>query len=242
MKILTFMLSLLFCIQTFAGEQLFLQANSEYANENYTVAISLYDSILTKGMESSELYYSLGNCYYKTQDWANAIWYYEKSLQLEKKENTIHNLELTKLKITDRIEPLPQLFYKKWGNNLTQLLSTKTWQTLAILCIWIVVLLRLLNQFTSVKNKLFLRILYLTVVILLFITHNSYMHNFIKKEGVIFSSIVIVNSAPTANSTDLFSLHSGAKVEIVDEIGEWINIKIANGKRGWIKQNSCKNL
>ncbi len=182
MKRLIFILSFIFTLQSFAGEQLFLQANSEYANENYTVAISLYDSVLTTGLESSELYYNLGNCHYKTQDWANAIWHYEKSLQLEKKEKTIHNLELANLKIIDRIEALPQLFYKKWWNNLTQLFSTKTWQILALLCIGFVLILRLLNQFTSLKNKLFLRILYPSAVILLSITHNSYVQNFVKKE------------------------------------------------------------
>jgi len=242
MKRLIFILSFIFALQSFAGEQLFFQGNSEYANENYSTAISLYDSILTKGLESSELYYNLGNCHYKTQDWANAIWHYKKSLQLEKKENTLHNLELAKLKIIDRIESLPQLFYKKWWNNLTQLFGTKTWQILTLLCIGFVVLLQLLNQYKSLKNKLILNILYPTTVVLLFITHNSHTQNFVKKEGIIFTSTVIVNSAPSINSTNLFSLHSGSKVEVIDEIGDWINIKIANGNSGWISQNSIKEL
>ena len=242
MKRLIFILSFIFALQSFAGEQLFFQGNSEYANENYSTAISLYDSILTKGLESSELYYNLGNCHYKTQDWANAIWHYKKSLQLEKKENTLHNLELAKLKIIDRIESLPQLFYKKWWNNLTQLFGTKTWQILTLLCIGFVVLLQLLNQYKSLKNKLILSILYPTTVVLLFITHNSHTQNFVKKEGIIFTSTVIVNSAPSINSTNLFSLHSGSKVEVIDEIGDWINIKIANGNSGWISQNSIKDL
>ena len=242
MKRLIFILSFIFALQSFAGEQLFFQGNSEYANENYSTAISLYDSILTKGLESSELYYNLGNCHYKTQDWANAIWHYKKSLQLEKKENTLHNLELAKLKIIDRIESLPQLFYKKWWNNLTQLFGTKTWQILTLLCIGFVVLLQLLNQYKSLKNKLILNILYPTTVVLLFITHNSHTQNFVKKEGIIFTSTVIVNSAPSINSTNLFSLHSGSKVEVIDEIGDWINIKIANGSSGWISQNSIKEL
>ena len=242
MKRLIFILSFIFALQSFAGEQLFFQGNSEYANENYSTAISLYDSILTKGLESSELYYNLGNCHYKTQDWANAIWHYKKSLQLEKKENTLHNLELAKFKIIDRIESLPQLFYKKWWNNLTQLFGTKTWQILTLLCIGFVVLLQLLNQYKSLKNKLILNILYPTTVVLLFITHNSHTQNFVKKEGIIFTSTVIVNSAPSINSTNLFSLHSGSKVEVIDEIGDWINIKIANGSSGWISQNSIKEL
>jgi len=238
MKKITFLLSILLCMQTLAGEHLFMQGNEEYANENYSVAISLYDSILINQMESSELYYNLGNCYYKTQDWANAIWHYEKSLQLEKNKKTLQNLELTKLQIIDRIEPMPQLFYKKWLNNLINLFSTKSWQILAILCVWIALIIRFINY----QKNYFSAFLNTLALILLFITYSSYQENYNKKEAIIFSSTVITNSAPTNSSTNLFSLHSGSKVEIIDTIGEWINIKIANGNNGWIKESDCKIL
>jgi len=238
MKKITFLLSILLCMQTFAGEHLFMQGNEEYANENYSVAISLYDSILINQMESSELYYNLANCYYKTQDWANAIWHYEKSLQIERNEKTLQNLELTKLKIIDRIEPIPQLFYKEWWNNLINLFSTKIWQILAILCIWITLIIRFVNY----QKNYFSAFLNPLALILLFITYSSYQENYNKKEAIIFSSTTIANSAPTNNSTNLFSLHSGSKVEIIDSIGDWVNIKIANGNNGWIKKSDCKIL
>lgn len=239
---MTLILSLFFALNSFAGEQLFLQANSEYANDNYSTAISLYDSILTKGLESSKLYYNLGNCHYKTQDWANAIWHYEKSLQFDKNEKTLQNLELAKLKIIDRIEPLPQLFYKKWWNNLIQLLSTKTWQILALLFIWISLISKLIKQVNNSKKEYFSRFFITLALALLFITYSSFQENHTKKEAVIFTKTVIVNSAPTSNSTNLFPLHSGTKVVIIDIIGDWINIKIANGNSGWILHNSVKVL
>jgi tetratricopeptide (TPR) repeat protein len=242
MKRLTLILSLLICMQTFAGEQLFLQANTEYTNENYETAISLYDSILTKEIASSELYYNLGNCHYKTQDWANSIWHYEKSLQLNNNEKTKHNLELVKLKIIDRIEPLPQLFYKKWWINLTQTLSTQAWQILTLFGIGFIFILQLISQFTSIKNKLITKIFSAITVIILLITQTSYHNNFTKKEAIIFSEVITINSAPTSSSTNLFTLHAGSKVEIIDIIGDWINIKISNGNSGWILQNSIKEL
>ena len=242
MKRITFILSLFFALNSFAGEPLFLQANTEYVNENYTVAISLYDSILTNGLESAELYYNLGNCHYKTQDWANAIWYYEKSLQFGNNEKTRHNLSLAKLKIIDRIEALPQLFYKKWWASLTQVFSTKTWQIIALLCIGLIFILQLISQFTSLKSKLITKIFSAITVLILLITQTSYHNNFTKKEAIIFSETITVNSAPTSSSTNLFTLHAGSKVEIIDIIGDWINIKIANGNSGWIAQNSIKEL
>ena len=154
MKLRTLIISLLVSISSFASDQLFEKANKAYNKSDYTSAITLYDSILTTGLESSELYYNLGNCHYKTNDWANAIWHYEKSLQLNNNEKTKHNLELVKLKIIDRIEPLPQLFYKKWWINLTQNLSTQVWQILTLFGMGFIFILQLISQFTSLKNKL----------------------------------------------------------------------------------------
>ena len=242
MKRLIFILSLFICSQSFASEQVFEQGNKQYAIENYSTAISLYDSILTLGTESSELYYNLGNCYYKTNDWANAIWHYEKSLQLNNNEKTIHNLELSKLKIIDRIEPLPQLFYKKWWINLTQTLNTEIWQFLALSGIVLIFIIQLITQFTSLKGKNITKIFSTLTLIILIATQSSYYNNFTKKEAIIFSETITVNSAPTINSTSLFTLHEGSKIEILDNIGNWINIKIANGNRGWITRNSIKEL
>jgi len=242
MKRLIFILSLFICSQNSASEQVFDLGNKQYVNENYTVAMSLYDSILTSGLESSELYFNLGNCHYKTNDWANAIWHYEKSLQLDNNEKTIHNLELAKLKIIDRIEPLPQLFYKKWWNHLIQTLSTQVWQILTLFGIGLIFTLQLISQFTSLKSKLITKIFSAIAVIILLITQTSYHNNFTKKEAIIFSETITVNSAPTSSSTNLFTLHAGSKVEIIDIIGDWINIKIASGNSGWIENQSIKNL
>ena len=242
MKRLILILSLFICSQNFASEQVFELGNKQYVNEKYSTAILLYESILTSGLESSELYYNLGNCHYKTNDWANAIWHYEKSLQLNNNEKTKHNLELVKLKIIDRIEPLPQLFYKKWWINLTQTLSTQVWQILTLFGIGFIFILQLISQFTSLKSKLITKIFSAITVIILLITQTSYHNNFTKNEAIIFSETITVNSAPTSSSTNLFTLHAGSKVEIIDTIGDWINIKIANGNSGWIAQNSIKEL
>ena len=137
---------------------------------------------------------------------------------------------------------MPILFYKEWWISSLNLYNTKTWQILAIASIWIGLIIRLLIRFTNFEKRHSLVFLNTLTVILLIINHYSYKENYIKKQGIIFSSSVIVNSAPTYNSADLFSLHSGSKVEIIDSIGEWINIKITNGNKGWIEKESCKQL
>lgn len=242
MKKLALILFAIFSINTYANESLFKKANELYSQEKYNSAILLYDSIISSGLESSELYYNLGNCYYKTSDWANSIWHYEKSLRLQKSANTLQNLELVQLKIVDRIEPLPELFYKKWWSNLLSSFSTRTWQMLSIIIICCVFLIKIINQFVNFKKDNFLYLLTAIAITLFFISTSSYHDNYSRKEAIIFSSSIVVNSAPTNNSTNLFSLHSGSKVEITDSIGEWIKIKIVNGNSGWIKESDCKIL
>lgn len=241
MKKTNLILLILISFQTFAEEPLFKQANEKYASEKYSEAISIYDSIISSGFESSEIYYNLGNCYYKKEDWANTIWNYERSLKLKRESNTLYNLEITKLKIIDKIEPTPKLFYKTWWQNIITLFTTKTWQILTLVCIWTTLITQRINKTKKIKRYL-LHFLNTTSLILLLISHSSYEENYNKSEAIIFSSSVIVNSAPTEKSTDLFSLHSGTKIELIDEIGDWINIKLENGSNGWIKKSNCKTL
>ena len=243
MKKLIFILSISFCLKTFGQDSLFTQANNKYSKGSYEAAISLYDSILSSGLESSELFYNLGNCYYKQQDWANAIWHYEKSLKLNSKnKNASHNLQITQLKIIDQIESIPQLFYQKWWQNIISSLRTNTWQILAIFCIWGILIIQLLKRLKNYNTKYLLSLLISLTVILFCITYYSYQENYTKTEAIIFSSAVVVNSAPTDNSTNLFSLHSGTKVEVIEHIGNWINITLSNGNSGWIKESECKIL
>ena len=242
MKQLTLILSILFCLKNFANESTFKQANEEYNKGNYTKAITLYDSIISNNLESSELYYNLGNCYYKTQDWANTVWHYEKSLKLNPNNlNVIHNLQLTKVKIKDQIEALPKLFYKRWWEDFIYLTTTKIWQILLIISIWVILIHQLIKRIFNYKNIYLSYLLNIILIILLCATYSSNLQ-YNKKEAVIFSKSVIVNSAPTVNSTNLFSLNSGTKIEVIDKIGDWINIKIINGNIGWIKESDCKIL
>ena len=242
MKKTTLLLFLCISLNTIAEHALFTKANTAYTNDSITKAITLYDSILASKRESSELYYNLGNCYYKNKDWTNAIWHYEKSLQLSANVQAKENIALTKLKIIDRIEALPQLFYKKWWISTQELLSTTHWQYLAILSIFLSLFFGAMNKLLNKNTKKYYIFFLTSALLFLLISSASYQNKIDKKEGIIFSSAVVINSAPTSNSAELFTLHSGTKIEIIDRIGDWIHIKIANGDSGWILQNSVKEL
>ncbi len=218
-----------------ANDTIFSNANKLYSESNYVEACNLYLQIIEQGSESAELYFNIGNCYYRTNDWANAIWFFEKSLQLKNKNETKKNLELTRLNTVDKIEPLPDLFYKKWWIILINIFSTKNWQIISLIYIGVICIL----FFIISKTK----IIYLSSIsiLCLFITFSSNKIDS-KKYGILFSQNVTVKSAPTENGTNLFSLHLGAKIEVIDEVGEWIKIRIANGNIGWITKNNYKLL
>jgi len=242
MKKITLLLFLCISLNVIADQPFFTKANTAYANDSITKAIALYDSILASGKESGELYYNLGNCYYKNKDWANAIWHYEKSLQLTNNEQAKENLALTKRKIIDRIEALPQLFYKKWWISTQELLSTKHWQYLAILSIFLALFFEVLNKLLNKNTKKYYIFFLTSSLLLLLISSSSYQNKIDKKEGIIFSSPAEIYSEPIESCRTPSILRSGTKIEIIGREKDWIQIKEANGNRGWILQNSVKEL
>ena len=201
MKKLIHILLLLLSFTSSANNELFQKANDLYDQEKYTEACLLYQEILDDGLESAELYYNIGNCYYKNKDWANAIWNYEKSLQKKKNEKTYNNLEITRLHIIDHIESIPLIFYTKWWKSLIEYYTVKQWQIITLIMIWLISTLFFFNKHYRIKTLFFIPL------ILFIITISSY-NNYSKKQAIIFSSNVTVKSAPSENSTDLFLLHS----------------------------------
>lgn len=241
MKVIPLLILIFLTINSIADEALFEKANLAYDRAEIAQAIILYDSILSNGVESSQIYYNLGNCYYKKNDWANAIWHYEKSLKINNSKKTRENLHLTKKNIIDKIKDLPQIFYKKWWTSLYDFLSTKQWQYLAILSIILALILLVINQTTKKDLKKYYISAISSSLLILLISNSSYYHKIEKKEAIIFSSTSI-KSAPSLNSNEIFSLHSGTKIEIIDRIEDWVHFTISDGKSGWLLKNSIKEL
>ena len=92
-------------------EELFAQAGSAYNRGDYQVAIDNYQRILSKGKGSVSLYYNLANAYYKQEEVARSIYYYEKALQLAPEDKAIQtNLKYAQQMTLDEIVPLPQMW------------------------------------------------------------------------------------------------------------------------------------
>ena len=242
MKKIIFIICILCSISIQADDSLFINANKDYSNESYSEAIKKYESIINNNLESAELYYNLGNCYYKTEQIHKAIYYYEKTLKYNSDFNDAsENILLCQLKLIDKIDSMPELFYKTIFKKIKKSLSFNNWFYLTIIFIWLVFLLSIFRVFKR-RNTFVLTNLFIVALILFFITYNVSSDYTNTRSAIIYASSTNIMSAPSDKSTNLFTLHIGTKINIKDQIGDWLNINISNGKKGWIRLSDIKEI
>ncbi|WP_298996994.1 tetratricopeptide repeat protein [uncultured Tenacibaculum sp.] len=229
-------------------DDLFSTANSLYKEGNYEEAVKLYEQIQSQDLVSSELYYNLGNCYYKLNKVAPTIYNYEKALKLNPlNEDAKNNLVLAKRLTLDRIEALPKSVFKKFNENYLQKLAYNTWAIVTVIISFIASVFFLLFYFayTPSKKRLYFTtsiISFLLLISSLVVTYTQYNQSKNTVEAIVFSEIVSVSNEPTNNSDEVFTLHEGTKVLVLDSVDNWKKIKLADGKIGWTQSENLKEL
>jgi len=225
-------------------DSLLLTANSSYTSGKYDDAVKAYEAILYQGYESDQVYFNLGNAYFKLKNIAAAILNYERAARLNPGDEDISfNLELARTFTVDKIEPLPEFFLKTYIGNLRSAFSSDGWAWLSILFLVLTLVAAGVFWFTfrpAVKRVTFalgLLALLLTIASAGFsaqqknrIAHHNY--------GILFPSVVSVKSSPGDSGKDLFILHAGTKVQITKSVGDWVEIRIADGNKGWVLKES----
>jgi tetratricopeptide (TPR) repeat protein len=244
-SVLIIIITLLSAFNLFAQWQSEIdKANKAYKEGFFENAVTLYKKVIDQGYTSSELYYNLGNAYFKSGEIPLAILNYERAKRLDPaNEDISHNLQIANTRIIDKIDQLPALFYEKWWDSLQQFLSPDGWAitTLSLFFILFVTLAFFLlsRSLKTRKTLLIVAIFFLTTTILSFIlslqTYNEAMQS---KEAIVFDASLPVKSSPEETGVDLFIIHEGLKVTIVDELSNWKEIKIANGSKGWVKNEA----
>ena len=219
---------------------IFSQANGFYQKEQFEEASELYQQILSQGFESKEIYYNLGNCYYRLDDVGQAILFYEKALRLDPNDpDILYNLDLANLKVIDRVELPPQFFLFKWWNSLLNYYSISQLTRLVVGLFALTLLLLILWLFLK-RDRLRFWALSAVVITGLFTIFWSYVlinqaqsivnHRY----AVVLVSTVTVVSAPDESSTDVFILHEGVKVYLNELREDWVKISLPDGKSGWL--------
>ena len=222
----------------------FEQANAAYNEGNYQSALDLYNNIVEAEQESVLLYFNLGNTYYKMGTYPMAIYYYEKALKLDPSNADVKtNLEIANLAIADKIESIPQSFIVKGWNNVKNMFSSDAWATVSIIsfAILLVALFLFLRARRMGLRKVgfFVGILALLVFVFSFIFSMEKRNEAMEKNhAIIMTPAVTVKSSPNDGSVDLFVLHEGTKVTLLDETDGWNKVKIANGSEGWLPSDA----
>lgn len=226
------------------NEQLWENANSLYAEEEYQQAIGLYEQILQNGMESASLYFNLGNAYYKAGDMNKAILNYERARLLAPQDEDIRfNLELANQYVVTKIDELPQPFFKRWRNKIVNLYPLKTWATLSIAAF--ILTLFLAGIFLFSRRISYKRLAFWSGIFFLFISALTFSLASIQKKmvttrnhAIVFCPRVTIKSSPSQSGTDLFLIYEGVKVEVTDSLNKWKQIKLNDGNQGWLP-DSC---
>ncbi len=224
------------------------EAIKDYDEGRYTQAIELYQKVVENGFESAALYYNMGNAYFKNNNMASAILYYEKALKLDPTdEDARFNLKIANSRIVDKIESVPEIFYVRWWKNLTTAFTVDGWGWVSViaLALFLAMLLGfLLSRILWFKKLTFwLGIVMIVITVFSYSLANHRYNSFMKDhEAIVFTPTVTVKSSPSETSIDLFVIHEGTKVQLSDHVGEWYEVKIANGSQGWLKETDIRKI
>lgn len=230
------------------ADSVFVKANNAFTNSDYQSAITLYSQIIDEGYASAELYYNLGNAYFKENYLPKAILYYEKAKLLAPNDDAINfNLELANTFKVDQIEAIPEMFLKKWINNVSLLFASKWWGYISIGLFTLFVIFTITYLFTfkiSLKKSSFIfGILTIALSILSFsMAHKRLSMLTNSKSAIIMTPSITIKSSPDISGTDLFVLHEGTKVSIEDQLSGWYEIRIADGNKGWVPTDHIEKI
>jgi len=252
LKILVYLVLVLsvFGTQSFASnvDELMKQAGEFYRNGQFDEAIEIYDRLLNEGYQGTSLYFNLANSYYRIGKLGYAILNYERALKNSPSDEDVkHNLAFASLSTVDRIQPLPTFFLFEWWESILATLTVNGWTYLAFLFFVLLIFSIVVYFFakTIFQQKLILfsglgiLVVFLLAVSLLIVKINR---DETLVNGVVIEQSVTVKTSPDIKSTDAFVIHEGLKVNLEDKIDNWIKIRLADGKVGWIENNTVEKI
>lgn len=222
------------------------EGDSAYMKNDFTSAIQIYEALLKKG-EAAEVYYNLGNSYYKADDIAKAILNYERALLLQPGNSDIRaNLDVARSKTIDKMEAVPEIFFISWTKALIYSVSVNTWAILGIVSF--ILLIVSLYFFIFSKQIIWKKagfvagIILLAIVILANVFAAEQKEDLLNRDkAIIMSPSVTVRSTPNESGTSLFVLHEGSKVGIKDaSMKDWKEIRLEDGKVGWVPTSAVE--
>ena len=239
---------LLFISQSFFAQTGFEKGNDLYKNGNYEEAAKSYESVLATNKESAELYFNLGNCYYKLQQTAPSIYNYEKALVLDpNNKEALNNIKFAQKRTIDEIKVIPKVGFGKLLRDFTGIYPFETWGYISI-GFSVLFLLFFIGYYFSqtvvVKRIFFLGMFIILLFVLMSISaaffEKSHFDN--ERPAIVFAESADVRSEPQNASSSIFILHEGTKVYVEETLDNWKKIQLTDGTEGWIDSNAIKEV
>ena len=223
-------------------------ADAEYSKGNYQQAIKDYEELLKAG-ESAEIYYNLGNAYYRTENITRSVLNYERALLLNPADEDIRfNLQMARSKTIDKITPESEMFFFTWYRSLVNLMTIDNWARLAIASMILTLILALVYLFASHltlrKIGFYGGVLFLVIFLLSNLFAFQQKQMLMKRNGaIVIAPSVTIKKTPEANSTDQGVIHEGTRVDIIDDtMRDWKEIHLADGREGWIPTSQIEKI
>ena len=229
------------------ADSLFLQANQLYGNQYYGESVSLYDQLINRGYSHTNLYYNLGNAYYQLGELGNAIWAYEKGLELRPQDDDLQfNLKVANARIVDRVRVPEPFFLIKWYGALKQALSPSQWLYSVSLSLLAAATLSAVgrgwrNRFSRLLVTLSSGVLTAAVALSLLFA-DIYFDLSDRESGVVVVKEGRVYAAPSQSSSLLFVVHEGTKAAVSSRQYPWVEIQLIDGKKGWLSADQLRLL
>lgn len=218
-------------------------ANEHFSNQEFKKAIEQFKVLEDSGFVSANLFYNLGNAYFKTNRIGKSILYYEKALKIApNNEDILHNLEFAKLQTVDNVESVPTLFFVEWWQKATALFNSNEWGKFSLIFWWAGFLILAIYFLLFRKKIIFIPAIALIILGLISFTfsNNRYQKEYSENFAIMVKNSAQIKNAPDKNSSNQFVIHEGIKVEITDAVNEWAKIKLEDGKVGWVEKQKLE--
>ncbi len=245
--ILFFIINLSIFAQPDTLQNTFKSANDAYLKENYEKAIENYEKIVSQNYESVELYYNLGNAYFKQNNIAKAVLNYNRALVLSpNNEDVLANLDFVNRSIKDEFTPVPEFILDRIFKGIVKIFSSNTWALISINTFLLALVIFLIFLFSKVmsirKFSFFTSILLILLSITTFTFSANAKQRITNHNSAVIMKISTIKSSPDTEGTDLFILNPGVKVDIKSNINGWYEVRLPNGKIGWIQNNNVERI
>lgn len=234
--------------QEFLANSLFDQANRLYSQNDFRTALNLYLEIADSGYTSPELLMNIGNSYFKTNDYARAILYYEKALLLDpSNQDIIFNLSKAQAYTIDRIEIIPEFFLMSQARRVISSFTSNQWALASVVLLFLTLIVLYFYLISKSQSRKVTFFSIGVVFLILSISAYSFSHktrSYVEKSdrAIVMEPTVTVKGSPDLNGVTVFIIHEGTKISLVRSIDEWVEIKLSDGKQGWVRQSSFETI